>query len=129
MMKRALRIFLLTLTVIALCLSLCSCTYLDELKEMRTLWDENGINLVCNGEVYKPLPSYVTINTDNLDYEGMIYLVKEDVPLLLMSDYCDRNGARYTYDIFRVVLLWESDEGVYFCHEDDFDAMIKTNPV
>ncbi len=79
-MKKTKRLLALLMAVL-LCLSLCGCDRLDELRKMQGFWQEDG-SILWNGHVYKRLPTVLdNINLDS-NHED-ISVTKKDVPVLL----------------------------------------------
>lgn len=82
-MKRTTRILTL-LVVFGLCLSLCGCMKLDELRSYRTSMKADGSIQRSDGTEYKRLPECEEFCPDFGDAEW-IYIVEDDLPLLLTT--------------------------------------------
>lgn len=88
-MKKMKRILAVVLSVV-LCLSLCGCRELDEMKANHATWMENG-NIQWNGHTYIPLYStdemvyYEYVEDLNWDDSEVIHVTNPDVPVLLSS--------------------------------------------
>lgn len=86
-MKIYKRLFLVLLSLLV-CLSLCGCRQLDEMKAKHAVWRKDG-TILWNGTVYRPLPRR------NFDLNGnrfteRINVTEADVPVLLSADYGER---------------------------------------
>ena len=86
-MKLFRRLFLVLLSLLV-CLSLCGCRQLDEMKAKHAVWRKDG-TILWNGTVYRPLPRR------NFDLNGnrfteSINVTESDVPVLLSEDYGER---------------------------------------
>ncbi len=98
-MKRIGKILLAAALVLALCLSLCSCAALDELKasraELRKGADGKDV-IVFRDSVYLPAASLVSSRTPlYVSFTGTAYLADPDVPALLLDTFgtdCPYNG-------------------------------------
>ena len=95
-MKRTIRILALLICAVLLCVSLCSCEYLDDLKNNRAILID-GESFTFHGQVYRlmPLSSKLTFIMSNPVYSEY-YLTTEDVPVLLSPSYGDR--LMYNFD-------------------------------
>ena len=86
-MKKMKRVVALALAV-ALCLSLCGCRELDEMKARHATWMENG-NILWNDHAYVPLyttegsVTYEHADDLNWDDREVIHVTQPDVPVLL----------------------------------------------
>ena len=86
-----------TLLVIAListmCLCLCGCDEIDEMKAQQATWttENNHNSITFNGDEYKLIPSNLTYNLkaspSNLNLNP-VYVTEPDVPVLLSHDKC-----------------------------------------
>ena len=83
-MKNRKRVLAMVLTLL-FCLSLCSCSKLDEMQEMHAVWRKDG-TILWNGAVYRPLPRrYFDLNGNR--FTKSIYVTDADVPVLLSASY------------------------------------------
>lgn len=86
-MKKMKRVLALVLTFV-LCLSLCGCRQLNDMKAHHATWMENG-NILWNGYTYIPLYStdeafyYEYADDLNWSDSDVIYVTQPDVPVLL----------------------------------------------
>lgn len=104
------RIFVFALAALLLVL-LCGCNALDELRETRAEFD--GENIVYQGVTYSKLPVCPALYPD-IDYDRVVYVVEPDVPLLLISTYCQEQLYQSRDNDF---LVHDYEETVY-CRED-----------
>lgn len=94
-MKKMKRVLALALTVV-LCLSLCGCRQLDEMRANHATWMDNGY-ILWNGHAYIPLYStddvvyYEYVDDLNWSDSEVIHVTKPDVPVLL-SEMMGTNG-------------------------------------
>ena len=96
-MKKMKRIIAVALAFV-LCLSLCGCRELDEMKARQATWTEDG-NILWNGHTYVPLydtlaeESYAYTYAEELNWNDseVVYVTKPDVPVLL-SEMLGTNG-------------------------------------
>ncbi len=97
-MKKSIRAVLLLLTIALLLPSLTSCLYVEELKARRADWaDDLRIDLVVDGQIYKPLLDFPKDTKLYLPKEDYGYAVDADLPLLLLYDrgtYFDHDGEK-----------------------------------
>lgn len=116
-MKKAKRLIAFFFTML-LCLSLCGCQDLEEMRAAHAFWQEDG-SIKWNGDIYLPLEGV----PEELDftYASSIKVTEEDVPVLLS----EMLGDTLSVNITGVLLHnWGCDEEVYFCREDAYDAMM-----
>lgn len=115
-MKKCKR-WIAVLLVVVLCLPLCSCQRLDEMRAAHAVWQEDG-SIKWDGNVYRKLADSPKISI--ICDPTTIWLTEEDVPVLLsetIGEYCriSRN---------RVILIVPGLEGeVLYCREDMCDFM------
>ena len=115
-MKKCKR-WIAVLLVVVLCLPLCGCQRLEEMRAAHAVWQEDG-SIKWDGNVYRKLVDSpeISIICDPIT----IWLTEEDVPVLLSETigyYCriSRN---------RVILIVPGIEGeVLYCREDMCDFM------
>lgn len=127
-MKRYTR-WVAAVTVLLLCLSLCSCARLDELKARHAVWQEDG-TILWNDAVYKPLPDMgeeVGINRYRLD-DQPLRVTEADVPVLLSTS--SRYFNYFEKDSNGVFLRGyvERDDDyhgkyILFCREDRYEEI------
>lgn len=94
-MKKLKRLLALVMAF-ALCLSLCGCRQLDELKARHATWMEDG-NILWNDYIYLPLyntyeqSDYAYVEELNFNDSEVIFVTDSDVPVLL-SEMMGTNG-------------------------------------
>lgn len=93
-MKRILRITSAILAV-AMCLSLCSCGALDEMREKHAKIKENG-NIELNGYEYVPVDLGEASEDVSSYYYDLLNVTALDVPVLLSGIVSDFTG-KYAY--------------------------------
>lgn len=118
-MKQFVKILSL-LFIFVLCCSFLGCVDLDELRKMRASVTAEGNIRLDDGTEYKQLPVCEELTPSFYDSE-IIYVVEEDVPLLLMDALGD--------------YFWKSDDGKflesydeengYYCRTDVYDSMLR----
>lgn len=115
-MKKCKR-WIAVLLVVVLCLPLCGCQRLDEMRAAHAVWQEDG-SIKWDGNVYRKLADSPKISI--ICDPTIILLTEEDVPVLLsetIGEYCriSRN---------RVIFIVPGPEGeVLYCREDMYDFM------
>lgn len=125
-MKKAKRIWALVLTVI-LCVSLCGCQDLDDMKARQATWMENG-HILWNGYEYLPLSEsaygmYYNYTDDlNWDDSEMVYITEADVPVLLSEEF-GRRGYSGADGLLIEVNVYVNDEHInnVYCRADMYD--------
>jgi len=132
-MKKTKRLLCLAL-VIALCLSLCGCRQLDDMKSRHATWMENG-NILWNDNVYVPLYTDSTVGdyeyVEELNWENseVIHVTKQDVPVLLSkrlgtNGYTGAGGLLLEVNSY-VVSVPEVTEyeyvNIFYCRKDMYD--------
>lgn len=107
------------LLVFALCLPLCGCSNLDEMRAAHAFWQKDG-SVLWNGNVYRLIED-VPEDLAILYGQQEVYVTQADVPVLL---------SQMMGDCFSVVadetMLWSHgwDGGrVFYCREDVYDFM------
>lgn len=101
-----------------MCLSLCGCQSLEDMRAAHAFWQEDG-SIRWNGNVYRRLDDVP--DSFQLYTEHTVCVTEADVPVLL-SDWL---GDEFTADEEGVMLhswYWEGEE-TYFCREDKFEEM------
>lgn len=119
-MKKITR-FLSLIVLLGILLSLCGCSYLDELRAARASLEEDGSVVLADGTKYLLLPEneYFRYNYSN---NTPIYVMEdEEVPLLLITGLGDSGFKTPDGQFLRVYL-----EGVsqYYCREDSYESML-----
>lgn len=72
--------------VVAVCLSLCGCARLDEMKEKHAVWLKGG-SILWNGVEYKPLQTDFEVDINYRRFDDRVTVTTADVPVLLSEDY------------------------------------------
>ncbi len=123
-MTKAKRVLSLVLVAL-MCLSLCSCKELDEMRAHHAIMQEDG-TVLWNQAVYKLLPEfdYEVVDAYGLYPESdirWIAVTEPEIPVLL-SEYF---GSRmYVYNQQTLLFGW-SDERSYYCREDCYDRVLQ----
>ena len=117
MKKRILSLIL----VLALCLPLCGCRYLDEMKTARAIRGPENSIILANGTKYMPLPYSEDFCPDFSDRSN-VYIVKdEELPLLLTEYYSDYGIISADGQFIRAYST--SYETIYYCREDTYNSV------
>ncbi len=122
-MKRFLRIFALITVCTMLCLSFASCDAIDEMRELRGFWNEDG-SISYGGKTYMLLPEckelFPPINTVD-----MLSITETDIPILLAEQF----GTRF-YKSLDGDFLWGGEAGgngggyIVYCVSDRYDEIV-----
>ena len=117
-MKRYKR-WIAALLVSLLCLSLCGCQKLEDMRAAHAVWREDGC-ILWNGAVYRQLKDV----PENLQFyvEQTVVVTEADVPVLLS----DALGTGFTVDGDGVLMHnWHWDGGeTWFCREDKYEEFV-----
>ena len=116
-MKKRVVAFFLVLTMVFL---LCGCDALDQLQAQRGKYQWKDV--VFQGVTYKKLPICPALNPQ-IDYERPVYVVEEDVPLLLTVTHADATFYQSADGNF---LLQSQGSEVVFCREELYDQLSST---
>ncbi len=104
--------------VSVLCLSLCGCQKLDDMRAVHAVWQEDG-TILWNGDVYRQLEDV----PESLQFynDQTVMVTEPDVPVLLS----DLLGDGFTVDENGVLMHnWHWDGGeTWFCREDKYEEM------
>lgn len=97
--------------VILICVSLCSCNFIDELRSKQAFYDAPD-RITFRDEVYIKLPE-----CDNLKYYSEAYgnVTEKDVPVLLSDSYGQSFSFNNDLSLLRISL------GNYYVREDLYD--------
>ena len=126
-MNRILKKFLSLGLVLLLCLTLCSCSHLDELRNARAVQNEDG-SVTFHGVTYIEAENSIRQSLSGSAflriYESSAYLVSEDVPALLT----DIMGIEFGYNENETLLFIDND---CYVREDYLPALTEllANPV
>lgn len=118
-MKKTKRLLALLVAVL-LCLSLCGCDRLDEMRKAHGFWQKDG-SILLNGHVYKKLPSvsdYFNWDTNRED----IFVTDVDVPVLLSM----MAGEPFSVSKGEIMLDGydrDTDAQVQYCRADKYDMV------
>lgn len=113
-MKKTLKRVSALVLIVLVCIGLCSCTYIDDLREHSAVYTDDSENeLIFKGEKYKILPSGEGVEPIMPNSETGTLSHKE-VPLLLADDF----GSSMFFDEVRHVIRgsksrWYAREDVY----------------
>ena len=120
------RRYIAALLALVLCMSLCGCDRLDELKANHAVWQSDG-SILWNGVVYKPLPpmnSDVDVNT--LHFTWGLRVTEPDVPVLLSEElgrgFDVSEDQQFIYGSVQVDVY--SYEHRLFCREDRYEDVV-----
>lgn len=118
-MKKVSRI-VSVLIVLGICLSLCGCDALDELRASRASFTASGVMKLSDGTEYIRLPECKELNPNFTGYES-VYVVEEEIPLLLTTIF----GNYFPKSDDGVFLQAYTEEGViYYCRADAYDSIL-----
>ncbi len=119
---KKLRRALCLIAVFAMCLSLCGCGVLDDLRQMRAEIKKDGTIRLYDGTEYKPLPQCEELSPSFREYSE-VYTVAEDVPLLLTTmlyeAYLDKSGDG------KFLVTYSEYGAVYYCRTDVYDSVLE----
>lgn len=116
-MKKCKRWIVMALASV-LCLSLCGCQKLDDMRAVHAVWQEDG-SILWNGDVYRQLEDVPESLQFYVDQTVMV--TESDVPVLLS----DLLGDSFTVDDSGVLMHnwhWNGGE-TWFCREDKYEEM------
>lgn len=118
-MKRTKHVFAL-LTAVLLCLCLCGCNRLDEMRMNQGFWQKDG-TILFNGQTYKKLPAvsdYFNWDTNRTD----VFITDADVPVLLseiMGDGFSVSHGGVLLEGFNSYV----DETTQYCRADKYEMV------
>lgn len=105
-----------------MCLSLCGCQELDDMRASHAVWQEDG-TILWNGNVYRLLENA----PDELQAYGgsTVYVTEADVPVLLSAEFGEyftssKDGMLlrgYSYNAFDVIAH------IIYCREDRYEEI------
>lgn len=117
-MKKITR-FLSLIVLLGILLSLCGCSYLDELRATRAYGPKGGI-LVLDGTEYKILPVNQYFSPD-MGNTTTIYAVQDEtIPLLLIDIYGDYGGKS---EDGQFLSLFSATGRHYYCRAELYDDL------
>lgn len=116
------RIKLLSLLIIlAMCFFLCGCNELDELRESRATITKDGTIVLADGSEYRALPECEEL-TPEIYNGGTVYVVKEELPLLLTS-FSNQTFFKSSDGIF--LQSYNDGSNIFYCRTDVYDSMLE----
>lgn len=87
-MKRFIKLICAVLVVLTLCLGLCSCKEMDEIREKRAEWGDELMTVIrFDGKEYKLLSPCEDLVVDLENGNNYGYVTLEEVPLLLTDQF------------------------------------------
>lgn len=107
--------------VLGICLSLCGCEILDELRASRASITADGVIQLYDGTAYMRLPECRELSPDFSEYEE-IYIAEEELPLLLTSfseTYAEKSNDG------RFLQIFTQEAVVYYCRTDIYDSILE----
>lgn len=104
---------------VLMCLSLCGCQALEDMRAAHAVWQEDG-SILWNGQVYRPLENVP--EEFQFHIEQWIMVTEPDVPVLLS----DLAGDGWSVDADGILMHNRNYNGeeVYFCREDKHEEML-----
>ena len=106
------------LLALILCLPLCGCVDLENMRANHAVWQEDG-TILWDGVVYRELAD---VPEEYQHYvHGTIFVTEADVPVLLSEEF----GTNWTVDTERGLLhSWNhSGQETFFCREDRYEEL------
>ncbi len=121
-MKKTIR-FISLFLVIVICLSLCGCVSLDELRASSGIITDDGIIKLYDGTEYKKLDNFdgLSPNFGGYDY---VEIVTEEVPVLLVSSY-SKDMLSKSIDGKILVQYTDDADEVWYCRSDIYDYVVE----
>ena len=114
-MKKTLKRVSALVLIVLVCIGLCSCTYIDDLRERNAVYTDDSENeLIFKGEKYKILPSGEGIEPI-MPNSVTGTLSHKEVPLLLADDF----GSSMSFDEVRHVI--RGSKSRWYAREDVYD--------
>ncbi len=121
-MKNLKKLFAIVLCLI-ICLSLCSCNFIDNMREKQAYSDDKG-NIIYKDKTYKLLSECSYFNPD-FSKNNTIYLTEKDVPVLLSRAY-GYNRKISNDELFIRETVYNDNYGtggyLYYAREDVYEA-------
>lgn len=106
----------LCVTVLGLCLSLCSCAQLDDMRSRHAVWAGDAV--VLNGVRYQKLPYCRDLAVEAVSFvHSRVYVTDADVPVLL-SEYYGTYGLLHTDENILEVA------SSYYCPQEQYDEWV-----
>ena len=143
-MNNILKRITLFLLIAVLCISLCSCQYLDDAKARAAYYTDNSReSFTFRGYTYlkigsEHLKNYRSFITDEIYYDNLCHAATSDVPVLMVASYGDRMVFNATDEAPEVITVfpYHVDEDAwtpyqdsytyeYYAREDRYDRIVK----
>lgn len=120
-MKKITR-FLSLIVLLGILMSLCGCSYLDDLRATRAVVTEDGTIRFFDGTEYKLLPESKYFDPA-MDDRTTVYAAKdEDVPLLLIADFGDYG---YKSENGQFIEVYPQEYSCQrYCRADSYDIIL-----
>ncbi len=83
-MKKFLKLITVASVIAMLCLTLCSCDMIDDLRSCHAIWDEYPNSFVLNGKKYEYIGNAKELSM--VEHSYGIYITNEGIPVLLIED-------------------------------------------
>ena len=107
-MKRIVKVIALTLCAAMLCVSLCSCQYLDDVKARAAYYTDNSATgFTFMGHTYRiimPQKSYQQFIIDDSAFDNTCHVSTDDVPVLMVASHGDQMTFN-TFDEIPTVIM------------------------
>ena len=117
-MKKCKR-WITVLLISVMCLSLCGCQDLEDMRAAHARWQDDG-SILWNGDTYRELEN---VPEEMQIYVGqLIHLTDADVPVLLSETF----GSWLEVDANGVLLQrYANGKEHYYCRDDQYDEIAK----
>lgn len=124
-MKKTIKSVLAVLVVFSVCLSLCSCNWLDEMKSDQAFFNEDKTCINFGENTYSLLPDSYGTDYINLGFEyEYIYVTESDVPVLLMSIFGEYADVKSDQTILGIID--DTDYTTkYYCRDDIYHDVLE----
>ncbi len=116
-MKRMLRVAALFAALLVLCVSLCGCDELDEMRIKHALWNEDG-TISWGDKTYVEISEHQLLTM--METWEPVYVTESDVPLLFSEDF----GDEMWYNPSQPAILCDYYNERYYCAEEEYDDII-----
>ncbi len=120
-MKKTIRFISLFLAIVV-CLSLCGCVSLDELRASSGIITDDGTVKLYDGTHYKILDNLGKLSPYCDGYLS-VDIVNEEVPLLLVSAYYVDSFTK-SYDGKFLLAFDERGNEIWYCRSDIYDSVV-----
>lgn len=104
-----------------LCLSLCGCQELDDMRASHAVWQEDG-TILWNGNVYRLLENA----PDELQVYGgsTVYVTEVDVPVLLSPEFGEYFTSSKDGVLLRGYNVYDVGGRYIYCREDRYEEIV-----